>query len=76
MFTFPRHNWNVGFIFGSLIAVILGRALNVYPLTFLLNLGRKNKIPINLQHMLFFTGLRGLNFNIYLNLFESFYHFF
>jgi sodium/hydrogen exchanger-like protein 6/7 len=33
--------------------------LNVYPLSFLLNLGRKHKITMNLQHMLFLTGLRG-----------------
>jgi solute carrier family 9 (sodium/hydrogen exchanger), member 6/7 len=48
-----------GFIFAAFVSIIVGRALNVYPLSFLLNLGRKHKISYNLQHMLFLTGLRG-----------------
>lgn len=35
---------------------MIGRAANIYPLSFLLNLGRKPKIPMNFQHMLFFAG--------------------
>jgi sodium/hydrogen exchanger-like protein 6/7 len=38
---------------------LVGRAANVYPLSFLLNLGRKPKISLNFQHMLFCAGLRG-----------------
>lgn len=38
---------------------MIGRAANIYPLSFLLNLGRKPKISMNFQHMLFFAGLRG-----------------
>ncbi|CAJ0965180.1 unnamed protein product [Ranitomeya imitator] len=41
------------------IAVFLGRAVNIYPLSFLLNLGRRNKISPNFQHMMMFAGLRG-----------------
>ena len=41
------------------ITAALGRAVNVYPLSWLLNLGRKPKLPWNFQHMLFFAGLRG-----------------
>ncbi|ROL51740.1 Sodium/hydrogen exchanger 6 [Anabarilius grahami] len=41
------------------LAVFLGRAANIYPLSFLLNLGRKNKISPNFQHMMMFAGLRG-----------------
>jgi len=57
IFTFPKHNFDPAFIFASFLAIILGRALNVYPLSFLLNLGRKQKIGYNLQHMLFLTGI-------------------
>lgn len=38
---------------------MVGRAINVYPLAWVLNLGRKPKMPWNFQHMLFFAGLRG-----------------
>lgn len=38
------------------IAVALGRAANIYPLSFLLNFGRKPKISRNFQHVLFFSG--------------------
>lgn len=38
------------------IAVFLGRAANIYPLSFLLNLGRKNKIGSNFQHVMMFAG--------------------
>lgn len=41
------------------LCAALGRAANIYPLSFLLNLGRKPKIPMKFQHMLFFAGLRG-----------------
>ncbi len=41
----------------SQLAVFLGRAANIYPLSFLLNLGRRNKISPNFQHMMMFAGL-------------------
>ncbi|XP_070525860.1 sodium/hydrogen exchanger 6 isoform X5 [Cardiocondyla obscurior] len=59
MFTFPKHHFDPGFIFAGFLCALLGRAANVYPLSFLLNLARKPKISINYQHMLFFAGLRG-----------------
>jgi len=59
MFTFPSHKWLFGFILVAFIAILCGRAMNIYPLTFILNLGRNNKIPLNSQHVLFFSGLRG-----------------
>lgn len=40
-------------------AIATGRALQIYPLSFILNLGRHNKIPLNFQHVLFAAGLRG-----------------
>ncbi|XP_073399632.1 sodium/hydrogen exchanger 6 [Dendrobates tinctorius] len=59
LFTFQNHIFNPTFIFGAFIAVFLGRAVNIYPLSFLLNLGRRNKISPNFQHMMMFAGLRG-----------------
>lgn len=59
MFTFPKHHFNLGFICAGFICALIGRAANIYPLSLLLNIGRKPKIPLNFQHMLFFAGLRG-----------------
>ncbi|KAI6078234.1 Sodium/hydrogen exchanger 6 [Aix galericulata] len=55
LFTFQNHVFNPTFV----LAIFLGRAANIYPLSFLLNLGRRNKIGTNLQHMMMFAGLRG-----------------
>jgi len=59
MFTFPKHRFDPVFIIGSFVAIIVGRALNIYPLAALLNIGRKVKITAPQQHMLFLSGLRG-----------------
>ncbi|XP_053616189.1 sodium/hydrogen exchanger 6 isoform X6 [Plodia interpunctella] len=59
MFTFPKHHFDPWFIIAGFVTSTLGRAVNIYPLSFLLNLGRKPPIPMNFQHMLFFSGLRG-----------------
>lgn len=59
IFTFPQHLWSFWFILWTFLAIILGRALNIYPLSYFLNLGRQNKIPREFQHVLFVSGLRG-----------------
>uniref|UniRef100_A0A8D0AZS0 Sodium/hydrogen exchanger n=1 Tax=Sander lucioperca TaxID=283035 RepID=A0A8D0AZS0_SANLU len=59
LFSFQSHVFNPMFIIGAFVAVFLGRAANIYPLSFLLNLGRKNKIGYNFQHVMMFAGLRG-----------------
>ncbi|XP_057333082.1 sodium/hydrogen exchanger 6 isoform X2 [Microplitis mediator] len=59
MFTFPKHRFDPGFIFVGFTCALIGRAANVYPLAFILNLARKPKISMNFQHMLFCSGLRG-----------------
>lgn len=43
------------------MAIIFARAINIYPLAFFINLSRsqKNKIELNMQHLMFFSGLRG-----------------
>ncbi|XP_047463289.1 sodium/hydrogen exchanger 6-like [Mugil cephalus] len=59
LFSFQSHVFNPLFIVGAFLAVFLGRAANIYPLSFLLNLGRRNKIRSNFQHVMMFAGLRG-----------------
>ncbi|KAM6970367.1 sodium/hydrogen exchanger 6-like [Aplochiton taeniatus] len=59
LFSFQSHVFNPMFIVGAFLAIFLGRAANIYPLSFLLNLGRKNKIKSNFQHVMMFAGLRG-----------------
>ncbi|XP_054020591.1 sodium/hydrogen exchanger 7 isoform X2 [Dryobates pubescens] len=59
LFTFQKHIFSPVFIIGAFIAIFLGRAAHIYPLSFLLNLGRRHKISWNFQHMMMFSGLRG-----------------
>ena len=75
MFTFPKHNFDPFYIIGAFIAIFLGRFLNVYPLSAVLNLGRtvsilmscslsswfvtKVRISGSIQHTMMFAGLRG-----------------
>ncbi|XP_063809138.1 sodium/hydrogen exchanger 7 isoform X3 [Pseudophryne corroboree] len=59
LFTFQKHVFSPIFIIGAFIAVFVGRAAHVYPLSFFLNLGRRHKIGWNFQHMMMFSGLRG-----------------
>lgn len=59
MFTFPKHKFDPVFIIGAFVAIIISRAVNIYPLSALLNVGRKVKITCNMQHMMFLSGLRG-----------------
>ncbi|XP_038257315.1 sodium/hydrogen exchanger 7 isoform X2 [Dermochelys coriacea] len=59
LFTFQKHVFSPIFIIGAFIAIFLGRAAHIYPLSFFLNLGRRHKISWNFQHMMMFSGLRG-----------------
>lgn len=48
--------WNLTFIGIAFVAVIVARALSIYPLSILLNLGRRKKIPLNFQHVIAWGG--------------------
>ena len=56
LFTFGNHQWVPGFIIFSFVAIFTGRVINIYVLSFLLNLGRSKKISFRFQHMLVFAG--------------------
>lgn len=61
LFTYGHHQWEFSFIIGAIIAIILARAINIYPLGYIINLSRskRNKIDMGMQHFLVFSGLRG-----------------
>ncbi|XP_028288236.1 sodium/hydrogen exchanger 9-like [Parambassis ranga] len=59
LLTFPRHVFKALFIAGAFLSIFISRACNIYPLSFLLNLGRTHKIPRSFQHFMVFAGLRG-----------------
>ncbi|XP_023805856.2 sodium/hydrogen exchanger 9 [Oryzias latipes] len=59
LLTFPPHVFKALFISGAILTVFISRACNIYPLSFLLNLGRTNKITCSFQHFMVFAGLRG-----------------
>jgi len=54
-------DYDIGFIGFGLLGVLISRAFNVFPLTWLVNLGRKPNFKINLKYQFFmwFAGLRG-----------------
>lgn len=51
--------WSFSLIVASCILCVLARALNIFPLAFLANLGRKRKISFKMQIVMWFSGLRG-----------------
>lgn len=51
--------WDWGFIFFNLMACLLARLLNIFPLCALANFRRKEKIQANYMIVMWFAGLRG-----------------
>ena len=54
-----KHKYDILMVIFALFACLLGRALNTFPLSWLANLKRKVKIPMNMQIVIWFAGLRG-----------------
>ncbi|KAA6419187.1 MAG: CPA1 family transporter: sodium ion proton, partial [Trebouxia sp. A1-2] len=54
-----RQGMDLGLMLTGVPLVVLSRALNIYPLAYLVNRGRRLPLPINLQHTLWACGLRG-----------------
>ncbi|XP_034024497.1 sodium/hydrogen exchanger 9-like [Thalassophryne amazonica] len=59
LLTFPHHAFKALFISAAFLSIFISRACSIYPLSFLLNLGRTTKIPHNFQHFMMLAGLRG-----------------
>ncbi|EPB76749.1 sodium/hydrogen exchanger 3 [Ancylostoma ceylanicum] len=59
VFVANNQKWNIAFLVFALISITAARALFVYPLSFVLNLRRRPRLPRSYQHMLVFAGLRG-----------------
>lgn len=70
LFSYDNHQWVPGFILFSFVAIFVGRAVNIYGLSFFLNLRSyiplfyvrrctKEHIAYRFQHLLVFAGLRG-----------------
>uniref|UniRef100_K3X285 Sodium/hydrogen exchanger n=1 Tax=Globisporangium ultimum (strain ATCC 200006 / CBS 805.95 / DAOM BR144) TaxID=431595 RepID=K3X285_GLOUD len=51
--------WDWGFIFVNLVACLVGRMLNAFPMCMIANLGRDEKIPWSYMVVIWFAGLRG-----------------
>ncbi|KAH3758972.1 sodium/hydrogen exchanger 3 protein [Pelomyxa schiedti] len=56
---FNSEEWDFLYILASLLLCFISRAANVIPLSLLLNLFRKQKIPLKHIVVLWFAGLRG-----------------
>lgn len=56
---YGRGRYDFPFIIITLLACLLGRALNIFPLSALLNWGRVHQIPMNVQIQMWHAGLRG-----------------
>ena len=51
--------YHAAFIAVTLVGCLIGRAFNVFPISFGLNLGRKQKISFRYQIQMWYAGLRG-----------------
>ena len=58
-FTGRFKSWDGAFIFLAILFCNFGRLLNVFPLSFLSNATRSLKIPLRMQCVIWFAGLRG-----------------
>lgn len=55
----PKMEWDFGFFALACHFCLIARALNIFPLAFLANLCRQQKISKNAMILMFFSGLRG-----------------
>uniref|UniRef100_A0A669ETN6 Solute carrier family 9 member 8 n=1 Tax=Oreochromis niloticus TaxID=8128 RepID=A0A669ETN6_ORENI len=58
IFSFP-HKFEISFVIWCIVLVLVGRAVNIFPLSFLLNFCRDHKITPKMMFIMWFSGLRG-----------------
>ncbi|XP_066558502.1 sodium/hydrogen exchanger 8 isoform X2 [Amia ocellicauda] len=58
IFSFP-HKFEISFVIWCIVLVLVGRAVNIFPLSFLLNFFRDHKITPKMMCIMWFSGLRG-----------------
>uniref|UniRef100_A0A9J7XQG7 Sodium/hydrogen exchanger 8 n=1 Tax=Cyprinus carpio carpio TaxID=630221 RepID=A0A9J7XQG7_CYPCA len=58
IFSFP-HKFELSFVIWCIVLVLVGRAVNIFPLSFLLNFFRDHKITPKMMFIMWFSGLRG-----------------
>ncbi|XP_026880320.1 sodium/hydrogen exchanger 8 isoform X1 [Electrophorus electricus] len=58
IFSFP-HKFEFSFVIWCIVLVLVGRAVNIFPLSFLLNFFRDHKITPKMMFIMWFSGLRG-----------------
>jgi len=58
-FTGRFKRWDPLFVFLAIVLCVVARALNVFPLSLVCNATRKTKIPLRMQMVIWFAGLRG-----------------
>lgn len=51
--------WDLGFIVLAITLCLMSRVFNTFPFSWIANLGRTTKIPLKMQVVLWFAGLRG-----------------
>jgi sodium/hydrogen exchanger 8 len=54
-----QHRMDASFLIWTIILILLGRALNIYPLCWFINHFRETRISRKMQFVMWFSGLRG-----------------
>ena len=67
------HEFRGAYVVFTLILCFAGRAISVFPLAFLLNMGRKHKLPMKHQVVLWYSGSCYMYLSLYINLLMNIY---
>ncbi len=59
LFSFSMTHWSPTLILWTILLCVIGRAINIYPLSAILNQYRRSAISYATQFIMFFSGLRG-----------------